>query len=67
MFTRHKDTAPQRLREKLTSIWLLAKGDVPDDKLAVTWVDVAPGGRQTLRLITRRLTTVGNSKAGAYA
>ncbi len=46
MFTRHKDNAPKRLREKLTSIWLLARGDVADDKLAVTWVDVEPGGRQ---------------------
>jgi mannose-6-phosphate isomerase-like protein (cupin superfamily) len=46
MFTRHKDTAPKRRREKLTSICLLARGDVSDDKLAVTWVDVAPGGRQ---------------------
>lgn len=46
MFTRHKDTAPKRPREKLTSICLLARGDVADDKLAVTWVDVAPGGRQ---------------------
>ena len=46
MFTRHKDTAPKREREKLTSICLLARGDVPGDQLAVTWVDVAPGGRQ---------------------
>ncbi|MGH7990825.1 MAG: cupin domain-containing protein [Limisphaerales bacterium] len=46
MFFRHKDTAPKRLREKLTSICLLARGDVADDKLAVTWVEVAPGGRQ---------------------
>jgi mannose-6-phosphate isomerase-like protein (cupin superfamily) len=46
MFTRHKDNAPKRLREKLNSTWLLARGDVADDKLAVTWVEVAPGGRQ---------------------
>jgi mannose-6-phosphate isomerase-like protein (cupin superfamily) len=46
MFTRHKDTAPKRPREKLTSICLLARGDVADDKLAVTWVDVAPNGKQ---------------------
>jgi mannose-6-phosphate isomerase-like protein (cupin superfamily) len=46
MFTRHKDTAPKRPREKLTSLCLLARGDVADDKLAVTWVDVAVGGRQ---------------------
>ena len=46
MFTRHIDTAPKRPREKLTSICLLARGDVADDKLAATWVDVAPGGRQ---------------------
>jgi len=46
MFTRHKDTAPKRLREKLTSICLLARGDVAGDQLAVTWVDVEVGGRQ---------------------
>lgn len=46
MFARHKDTAPKRPREKLTSICLLARGDVADDKLSVTWVDVAVGGRQ---------------------
>jgi mannose-6-phosphate isomerase-like protein (cupin superfamily) len=46
MFTRHKDTAPKRPREKLTSICLLAWGDVAGDNLAVTWVDVEPGGRQ---------------------
>jgi mannose-6-phosphate isomerase-like protein (cupin superfamily) len=46
LFTRHKDAAPRREREKLTSIGLLARGDVAGDKLAATWVDVAPGGRQ---------------------
>jgi mannose-6-phosphate isomerase-like protein (cupin superfamily) len=46
MFTRNKDTAPKRPRGKLTSICLLSRGDVEDDKLAVTWVDVAPGGSQ---------------------
>jgi mannose-6-phosphate isomerase-like protein (cupin superfamily) len=48
MFTRHKDTAPKRPREKLTSTCLLARGDVAGDKLAVTWVEVAPGGKQIL-------------------
>jgi quercetin dioxygenase-like cupin family protein len=46
MFTRHKDTATTRSREKLTSICLLTRGDVAGDNLAVTWVDVEPGGRQ---------------------
>jgi mannose-6-phosphate isomerase-like protein (cupin superfamily) len=46
MFTRHISSAPKRHREKLISICLLARGDVGDDCLAVTWVDVAPGGRQ---------------------
>ena len=46
MFTCHKDSASKRIREGLTSICLLARGDVPEDQLAVTWVDVAPGGRQ---------------------
>ena len=46
MFTRHKDTAPRREREKLTSIGLLARGEAAGDQLAATWVDVAPGGRQ---------------------
>lgn len=48
MFTRHKATAPQRQRAGLTSVCLLAHGDVAADCLAVTWVDVAPGGRQPL-------------------
>ncbi len=46
MFTQHKESAPRREREKLTSIGLLARGDVAGDQLAATWVDVAPGGRQ---------------------
>ena len=46
MFTQHKQTAPWREREKLTSIRLLARGDVAGDQLAATWVEVAPGGRQ---------------------
>ncbi|HSP43562.1 MAG TPA: cupin domain-containing protein [Luteolibacter sp.] len=46
MFTRRINSAPKRLREKLTSICLLARGDVPGDQIAVTWVDVEPGGRQ---------------------
>ena len=46
MFTRHKDSAPRRERIGLTSILLLARGDVAGDQLAATWVDVAPGGRQ---------------------
>jgi mannose-6-phosphate isomerase-like protein (cupin superfamily) len=46
MFTRHKDTAPKRPRGKLTSICLLSRGDVEEDRLAVTWVDIAPGGSQ---------------------
>lgn len=46
MFTRHKDTAPRRPRGKLTSICLLERGDVAGDALAVTWVDVEPGGCQ---------------------
>ena len=48
MFTSHKDTAPRRERDRLTSICLLARGDVAADTLAVTWVDVVPGGRQPL-------------------
>ena len=48
MFTSHKDTAPKRPRGKLTSTCLLSRGDVAADQLAVTWVDVAPGGSQIL-------------------
>jgi quercetin dioxygenase-like cupin family protein len=46
MFTRSIVDAPRRERPGLTSIGLLARGDVPDNALAVTWVDVAPGGKQ---------------------
>ena len=46
MFTSHKDTAAQRVRENLISICLLAKGDVPDNRLAATWVEVAVSGKQ---------------------
>ncbi len=46
MFTQSKDTAPRRERSGLTSMRLLARGDVAGDQLAATWVDVAPGGRQ---------------------
>ncbi len=46
MFLENKERAPRREREGLISQILLQKGDVPGDRLAVTWVDVAPGAGQ---------------------
>ena len=47
MFRRGKSEAPRRERQGLVSNILLQRGDVPGDRLAITWVDVAPGSRQT--------------------
>ncbi len=46
MIIRRKGTASQRTTGGLTSHVLLEKGDGADSRLAVTWVDVAPGGAQ---------------------
>ena len=46
MFTRNRDNADRRQRAGLTSYCLLARGDAETDELAVTCVDVEPGGRQ---------------------
>ncbi|HWQ19989.1 MAG TPA: cupin domain-containing protein [Methanotrichaceae archaeon] len=46
MFKRNLINAPRRVRGGLTSCILLQKGDVPGDKLAITWVDVGPGSAQ---------------------
>ena len=46
MFKLNKSEAPQRARKGLVSHILLQQGDVQNDRLAVTWVDVAPGSGQ---------------------
>jgi mannose-6-phosphate isomerase-like protein (cupin superfamily) len=46
MLVRSKSTCPQRTWNGLVSHVLLQEGDADDLKLAVTWVDVAPGARQ---------------------
>ncbi len=46
MFQINKKEAESRKREGLTSYILLQEGDVPEGKLAVTWVDVEPGSEQ---------------------
>jgi len=47
MFRRGKSEARRRERDGLVSSILLQRGDVPGDRLAITWVDVAPGSRQS--------------------
>ena len=46
MFVRSRNTAPRREREGLLAEILLQQGDVASNLLAVTWVEVAPGGQQ---------------------
>lgn len=46
MFIRSKAAADHRVRSGLVSYFLLEKGDVPEDVLGITWVDVEPGARQ---------------------
>jgi mannose-6-phosphate isomerase-like protein (cupin superfamily) len=46
MFKLNKSAALKRDRDGLTSYVLLQKGDVSDDRLAITWVDVAPNSTQ---------------------
>jgi mannose-6-phosphate isomerase-like protein (cupin superfamily) len=48
MFIRSKFTADKRERSGLTSHFMLGRGDVEGDSLAVTWVDVQPGRQQRL-------------------
>jgi methionyl-tRNA synthetase len=48
MFTSRKSTADKRERNGLVSHFLLGKGDVDGDAMAITWVDVNPGSRQEL-------------------
>ena len=47
MFKRNISKAAKRERKGLVSYILLQEGDVPDTKLAVTRVEVAPGSHQT--------------------
>jgi quercetin dioxygenase-like cupin family protein len=48
MFTIHKANAQKRERNGLTSYFLLDRRSEAAPNLAVTWVDVIPGGRQIL-------------------
>lgn len=46
MFKLNKSQAPQRDRNGLKSYILLQKENLPDSKLAVTWVEILPGAAQ---------------------
>lgn len=46
MLINNKSKVPKRERNGLVSHILLQKGDVPYDRLAITWVDVTPGSGQ---------------------
>ncbi len=46
MYIRSRSEAPQRRRPGLVSHILLQRGDVAGSELAVTWVDIEPGGGQ---------------------
>ena len=46
MFKRRRSEPPRRERDGLVSHILLHEGDVPEARLTVTWVDVAPGPGQ---------------------
>lgn len=46
MFKRGRSESPRRERDGLVSHILLHEGDVPETRLTVTWVDVAPGSGQ---------------------
>jgi mannose-6-phosphate isomerase-like protein (cupin superfamily) len=48
MFVQSKGQAEKRERNGLVSHFLLDRRGVPDTPLAVTWVDVAPGGHQVI-------------------
>ena len=48
MFVRSKADAEKRERSGLVSHFMLGRGDVDSDALAVTWVDVEPGAKQRL-------------------
>ena len=47
MYKQSIEQAPQRRRGGLISHILLQKDDVQGDHLAITWVEVEPGGQQT--------------------
>ena len=48
MYVCNKHAAEQRPRPGMTSYFLLGSHSVEDTPLAVTWVDVEPGGRQLI-------------------
>lgn len=46
MYLKSKKESPRRERNGLVSHILMQKGDLPNDRLSVTWVDLAPGSAQ---------------------
>ncbi len=46
MFKQGRSGAERRERDGLVSYVLVHEGNLPDARLTVTWVDVAPGSRQ---------------------
>lgn len=46
MLTKDINDVPTRHRDGLTSYILLQQGDTQSDRLAITWVEVAPGKKQ---------------------
>jgi quercetin dioxygenase-like cupin family protein len=46
VFKRNVSEAPRRERDGLVSRLLLQGGDLPETRLTVTWVDIAPGSGQ---------------------
>ena len=46
MFRRRRSEAPRRERDGLVSRILFHGGDLPETRLTVTWVEVAPGSGQ---------------------
>jgi mannose-6-phosphate isomerase-like protein (cupin superfamily) len=48
MYTRARSEADKRERKGLVSHFLLGTPEIADTPLAVTWVDVEPGGHQLL-------------------
>ena len=47
MLIQSKSKSPNRERKGLVSHILLQQGDVPNDRLSITWVDIIPGSGQS--------------------
>jgi mannose-6-phosphate isomerase-like protein (cupin superfamily) len=46
LFKRSRSEAVRRERDGFVSHILLHEGDLPNARMTVTWVDIAPGSRQ---------------------